>query len=94
MVWPQLTDLQPRPVAAGSTVTVTASAGYVTCGASGLNESARHFQIDLDSQPVGSISCYVNHCEGNFVLPATTAVGTHAVTAEGGSWLSFVVTAG
>ncbi len=92
MVWPQLSDIQPPQVAAGGEVKVMGSAGYVKCGASGFIESARSFRLDLDGLEVGSVSCYVNHCEGKFTLPAGLAAGVHVVTVEGGSHLSLVVT--
>ncbi len=92
IVWPQLSDLQPKQAAEGSEVTVIASGGYVQCGASGFNESARSFRVNLDGVAVSSISCYVNHCEGKFTLPRGVAAGTHLVSVEGGSHLTLEVT--
>ena len=90
-VWPQLSSVGPQPVAPRAVVTIAASGGYVQCGAGSINELARSFRLDLDGAPVASLTCYVNHCEGRFVLPARTVAGTHKLAVEGGSELGLDV---
>src|SRR5688572_6680601 len=76
VVWPQLSGVQPAEIAPGGTVTVTASGGYRRCG-DAYNESARDFALTLGAQPIGTLSCYVNHCQATLVVPADAAVGEH-----------------
>jgi hypothetical protein len=93
VVWPKLAEVQPAQAAPGAEVTVIGSGGYVRCADGAYNESARQFDLFLDGQAAGSLSCYVNRCEARFVVPASIAAGQHVLTAEGGSEIVLDVTA-
>lgn len=82
---PTITELRPAEAKPGGQVTVIASGGYVrdTCG--GYHESAREFPVYLDDEPAGSLSCYVNHCEGRLQVPASAASGKHCLGVRKGS---------
>jgi hypothetical protein len=82
LIPPQIMEIQPAEPAAGSEVKVIGSGGYIqdTCG--GYIEGAREFKLYLDHEPIGALSCYVNHCEGNLTLPGTLVVGSHCLAVE------------
>ena len=95
IVWPQLYEVQPDQVAPGGEVKIMASGGYVILDdgcQKGYNESHRTFQLDFDGEPVGSISCYVNHCEATLTVAADALPGTHTISVEGGSSIDIQVT--
>lgn len=97
IVWPQLYEVQPDQVALGGEIKVMASGGYLILDdgcRKGYNESHRTFQLDFDGEPVGSISCYVNHREATLTVPADALPGTHTISVEGGSSISIQVTSG
>jgi hypothetical protein len=82
-------------VTPGSEVRVIASGGYLRWDdgcAQGYDESARSFSLYLDDRQVGSISCYVNRCEGKVTLAADVPPGEHVLSVEGGSSLPLQVT--
>lgn len=86
-VWPQLNEIQPARAVPGGAVKVIGSGGYVRCGDSGYNESARSFQLFFDGAAAAQFSCYVNHCEAELTLPGEASAGTHTISVEGGSSL-------
>lgn len=92
LVWPSLKEVQPQTIQPGGELTVIGYGGYVRCGSGGYNESARSFQLYFDDQPVSSMTCYVNRCEGKLVVPDEAAVGTHVISVEGESSLDLQVT--
>jgi hypothetical protein len=79
---PQITEIQPSAPIPGSEINVIGSGGYVqdTCG--GYNEGSRVFKMYLDNEPVGDLSCYVNHCEGKLTLPGTLFIGSHCISVQ------------
>jgi hypothetical protein len=85
VVWPRLNELQPDRAAPGGAIKVLGSGGYIRCGESGYNESARSFQLSFDQAPVAQLGCYVNHCQVEFTVPAGTTPGLHTLSVEGGS---------
>ena len=96
LVWPQLHEVQPVQVAAGDQIKVIGSGGYLywwndDCQ-KGYNESHRTFQLAFDGESVGSISCYVNHCEATLTVAADALPGTHTISVEGGSSIDVQVT--
>jgi hypothetical protein len=94
-VWPQLSEVQLTETASGAEVKVVGSGGYLywggKCGRR-YDESARSFELALDGEPVGSMGCYVNHCEATLSFPADALWGTHTISVEGGSSITIQVT--
>ncbi len=82
---PKIEEIRPAQIKPGSEVTVIASGGYVRDNCGGYNESARSYTIYLDDEPFADLSCYVNHCEGKFVLPESTTVGPHCLGVQKGT---------
>ena len=84
-VLPTIDEVQPDEIRPGTEVAVSARGGYFryTCG--GVNESARTYKIYFDDEPVGDLMCYVNHCEGKFLLSANVAAGRHCIGVQKGS---------
>jgi hypothetical protein len=91
LVMPQIMEVQPAQVAAGDEVILIGSGGYLSCGAGGYVESARSFQLYLDGEPIGPMSCFVNHCEATLDVPESTTPGKHVISVEGGSSLEIDV---
>jgi hypothetical protein len=77
---PQLSEIQPAQVAPGDEITVIGSGGYLRDNCGGYNESARNFQLYFDDEPVGVLSCYVNHCEASLTTPANASPGVHCIS--------------
>ncbi len=50
--------------------------GAIRCG-NAYDESSRDFNVFLEEQPVGSLNCYVNHCEGEVHLPEDLEPGDY-----------------
>ncbi len=84
-VLPTIEHIEPDEIKAGTTITVSARGGYFRdqCGA--VNESARVYKLYFDDEPIADLSCYVNHCEGKFVLPESVAAGKHCMGVQKGS---------
>ncbi len=84
-ILPTIEQIQPDDIKPGTTVTVSARGGYFrdTCG--GVNESARLYQLYFDDEPIADLSCYVNHCEAKFVMPASVTAGRHCMGVQKGS---------
>lgn len=82
LVSPQIVEIQPVEPTPGSEVRVIGRGGYIqdTCG--GTIEGSKTFQLYLDDQPVGELSCYVNRCEEKLMLPDTLSVGSHCLSVE------------
>jgi immune inhibitor A len=89
-VWPVLQALEPATVAPGQEVYVTGTGRYFQVS-SGHDESSRDFPLFLNSEPIGVVNCYVNRCEGTFIVPLGTVSGVHEVSLEGGSRMSLEV---
>lgn len=91
IVWPQLLDIEPDQVLPGDEVKIIASGGYeIECG-DFYNESHRLFEIYLNQDQVGMLSCMVNHCEVILQVPEDIKPGTHIISTEGGSQIEFEV---
>ncbi len=84
-VLPKIDGIRPEEIRPGTEVTVTADGGYFKDNCGGVNESARTYQIFFDDEPVGDLQCYVNHCEGKFVLSASVPAGRHCMGVQKGS---------
>jgi hypothetical protein len=84
LVPPQLTETQPILIAPEEQLMVLGTGGYIRDSCGGYNESARAFPLYLDGQPIGSLGCYVNLCEGRFIIPPGTQPGPHCVSTEPG----------
>jgi hypothetical protein len=84
LVLPAFHQVEPDPLIVGEPFKLVASGGYIRDSCGGVNESARSFAVYVDDQPIGEIVCYVNHCEGDFVLPVETQAGTHCLSAKPG----------
>ena len=82
---PKITDVQPDEIKPRSVVTVIASGGFFQDNCGAYDESARLYKIYLDDEPIADLSCYVNHCEGKFVLPENTTAGVHCMGVQKGT---------
>jgi hypothetical protein len=84
-VTPRILEIRPAEIKPGSEVTVIASGGFIkdTCG--GYVEEARTYKIYMDNEPIADLSCYINHCEGKFVLSESIAVGSHCMGVQKGT---------
>ena len=77
---PQLSEVQPAQVAPGDEFTVMGSGGYLQDNCGGYIESAREFQLYFDGEPIGVLSCYVNHCEARLTTPANASPDVHCIS--------------
>ena len=84
-VLPTIERVQPEEIRAGTTVTVSARGGYFRDNCGAVNESARVYKLYFDDEPITDLSCYVNHCEGKFVLPESVSAGRHCMGVQKGS---------
>lgn len=84
-VLPKITDVEPDEIRPGIEVVFRASGGYLRDRCGGQNESARLYHLYFDDEPVAELSCYVNHCEGKYRVPESTAAGRHCVGVQKGS---------
>ncbi len=84
-VLPKIQEVQPAEIKTGSEVTVIASGGYLKDNCGGFIEGARDYKLYFDDEPIADLSCYVNHCEGKFVLPTSVTAGKHCMGVQKGS---------
>jgi hypothetical protein len=84
LIPPAFTQIEPNLVSPGEQFKLVSSGGYLRDSCGGINESVRSFDVYLDDQPIGEIMCYVNHCEGDFILPPDTQAGTHCISTRPG----------
>jgi hypothetical protein len=82
---PRITEVRPADAKPGSQVTVIGSGGFFRDNCGGYDESARAYQIYLDDELAGSISCYVNHCEGKLLIPQSAVAGKHCLGVHKGT---------
>jgi hypothetical protein len=82
---PKITEIRPETVRPGGEVTVIAWGGHFQDNCGGYNESARSYQVYMDDEPVADLLCYVNHCEGKFMLPKDTTAGVHCMGVQKGT---------
>ncbi len=92
MVWPTLITLDPETPGADTQVKVLGYGGYLFTPPSReqpgqINESARDFDLYFDGEVAGTLSCYVNRCEGTLTVPDDAEPGRHAITTEGSAML-------
>lgn len=85
VVLPKITEIKPAQVKPGSQVSFIGTGGYVRDSCGGISEGARKFKLYLDNEPIADISCYVNHCEGKFVLSSAIAPGSHCLGVQEGT---------
>lgn len=79
---PLIAEIQPALPKPGDEITVIGSGGLIQDSCGGYIEGLREFPLYLDREPVGSISCYINRCEGKFMLPDTATIGPHCLIAN------------
>ncbi len=84
-VLPKIQEVRPAEIRAGSEVMVTASGGYLKDNCGGFIEGARMYKLYFDDEPFADLSCYVNHCEGKFVLPTSVTAGRHCLGVQKGT---------
>jgi hypothetical protein len=82
LLLPQVTEIRPAQPRPGDEITVIAYGGSIQDGCGGYIEGAREFILHLDDEPVGSVTCYINHCEGKFILSETAVSGAHCLATE------------
>ena len=85
LIPPQIMEIQPAEPRLGSEINVIGSGGYVQDNCGGYIEGSKVFRVYLDHELIGDLSCYVNHCEGKFTLPATLSIGSHCLSVEIGT---------
>ena len=85
VVWPKLQEVAPDPAIPGQTVRVIGTGGYHIMPDGGYDESSRPFPLYFDDEPASAVTCYVNRCEGDLLVPTETLSGTHSVSTDGGS---------
>lgn len=76
--WPVIESVTPDPASPGSIVEVVGHGGVIRCG-NAYDESSRDFNVFLDEQRIGTINCYVNHCQGEVQLPAGLEPGDYSL---------------
>ena len=91
VVWPSLTLIEPQKVSPGEVVLISGSGGYLFIPPGEYIEGSRTFEAFFDAEPVGSVTCYVNTCQGEFSVPETAEPGEHTITLEGGAQASILV---
>lgn len=76
--WPVIDEVLPRPAIPGAQIEIAGHGGAIRCG-NAYNESSRDFDVYLDDEPVGTINCFVNHCEGSLDIPSDLESGTYSL---------------
>lgn len=82
LIPPVIIEIQPAQPVPGSEIKVIGSGGYVRDSCGGYVEGSKVFQLYLDNEPLGDLSCYVNHCEAKVTLPSTASAGPHCLSTE------------
>lgn len=77
--WPIIDDVIPNPASPGSAIEILGHGGAIRCG-NAYDESSRDFEIYLDELRLGTVNCYVNHCEGTVDLPGSLEQGTYSLS--------------
>jgi hypothetical protein len=77
--WPIIDDVAPAPATSGSQIEIRGHGGVIRCG-NAYDESSRDFDVYLDDEVVGTINCYVNHCEGTVELPVELEQGSYSLS--------------
>ena len=90
LVPPSLHVLGVSTVSPGDEVTVVGTGGHIEVNG-GYVENARDFALTFDGQPIGTVSCFANSCEGSFVVPADASPGMHQIGVESGAPFSLTV---
>ncbi len=88
IVWPEFDSVEPVRAAEGTTVTIQGRGGYLVPGVEGstmYDESYREFKLFFDDEEIGDLGCFVNRCEGEFVIPSGVELGEHVISIEGGA---------
>jgi hypothetical protein len=91
IIWPKLEAVQPEQAFSGAEVRITASGGYMLECDSFYNESHRVFDVFIDQEPFGTISCMSNHCEVLLSLPDNMATGVYTIMVAGGSQIEIEI---
>lgn len=91
IIWPKLEAVQPEQAFSGAEVRITASGGYMLECDSFYNESHRVFDVFIDQEPFGTISCMSNHCEASLSIPDNVAPGKHTIMVAGGSQIEIEI---
>ena len=91
VVWPSLASIEPQTVSPGEKVLISGSGGYLFVPPGGYIEDSRIFEAFFDGEPIGSVTCFVNTCQGEFSVPETAEPGEHTVSLEGGAQASILV---
>ncbi|MBI4312372.1 MAG: lamin tail domain-containing protein [Chloroflexi bacterium] len=92
MVWPTLVQPGSASAVPGDEMTLLGSGGYLQIRGSHY-ELAHSFSVTFDGQPVGSLGCSVNGCQGAMDIPADASPGPHVIQVEGGSRITLDVAA-
>ena len=82
LILPQIMEIRPAQARPGGEIEVIGAGGYVRDSCGGYVEGARTFELYLDNELLGDLSCYVNHCEGKLTMPSTLSEGSHCLSVE------------
>jgi hypothetical protein len=91
---PQLSGVRLEETETGYVIRVVGYGGHlISYGICGLryDDSERSFQLTLDGEPAGSMTCLRGPCEATLELPVGDLLGDHTITVEGGSSITFQV---
>jgi uncharacterized protein YkwD len=90
IVYPLLKSYSPNPANPGKKMTVTGTGGYLRLWNGELDRSTRSFQLYLNSNPNGRITCTTGFCQGEILIPEAL-LGNHIVKTEGGASLGITI---
>jgi hypothetical protein len=81
---PQIIEIQPPLPRPGERLKVIASGGLIIDRCGGYIEGAKTFKLYLDGErePIGELSCYINHCESKLALSEAISTGSHCLSVE------------
>ncbi len=84
-ILPKIEGVQPAEIRPGSEVTVTARGGYLRDNCGAFIEGSRTYKLYFDDQAVADLACYVNYCQGKFVLGKGVIAGPHCMGVQKGT---------
>lgn len=77
--WPVIDAVLPSPAEAGSQIAIDGHGGAIRCG-NAYDESSRDFDVYIEGEVIGTVNCYVNHCQGDLDVPVDLEPGTYSLS--------------